>query len=113
MALGGVDTSRNGRGAWNPPAGTYPDPQNWCNPPDRGIGPRPTADTGVPLADAYVFVKTIDESDGQCTRGTAGPGDPLYGNTVDPAVGAWWPAQALTLARNADPKLTVNPHLFG
>ncbi len=108
-----VDTSRNGRGAWNPPAAAYPDPQNWCNPPDRGIGPRPTASTGVPLADAYLFVKTIGESDGQCTRGTAGPGDPVYGNTVDPAAGAWWPAQALTLAHNANPKLTVNLHLFG
>jgi endoglucanase len=109
-----VDTSRNGRGAWNPPAGKYTgDPQNWCNPPDRGIGPRPTAAPGVPLVDAYLFVKTIGESDGQCTRGTAGPGDPEYGNTVDPAAGAWWPAQALTLVRNANPRLSINPRLWG
>jgi endoglucanase len=104
-----VDTSRNGQGAWTPPAGKYSgDPQTWCNPPGRGIGVRPTANTGVPLVDAYLFVKTIGESDGTCTRGTAGPGDPEYGGAVDPAAGAWWPAQALTLVHNSNPPLTVN-----
>ncbi len=43
-----IDTSRNGQGPWQPPA--YPDPQDWCNPPDRGLGLRPTADTGNRLA---------------------------------------------------------------
>jgi endoglucanase len=104
-----VDTSRNGLGAWTPPPGKYTgDPQTWCNPPGRAIGARPTAATGVPLADAYLYIKTIGESDGGCTRGTAGPGDPEYGGTVDPAAGAWWPAQALTLANNAVPALTFN-----
>ncbi|WP_246508865.1 glycoside hydrolase family 6 protein [Actinocrinis puniceicyclus] len=104
-----VDTSRNGLGAWNPPAGTsYPDPQTWCNPPGRGMGKRPTADTGVPLADAYLYIKTIGQSDGSCTRGTAGPGDPVYGGAADPSAGTWWPAQALTLADNAVPALTFN-----
>ena len=104
-----VDTSRNGQGHWTPPAGKYTgDPQVWCNPPGRGIGDRPTANTGVPLVDAYLWVKTIGESDGTCTRGTAGPGDPEYGNTVDPAAGAWWPAQAETLVANANPALTFN-----
>lgn len=104
-----ADTSRNGLGAWTAPAGTsYPDPQTWCDPPGRGMGPRPTADTGVPLADAYLYIKTIGQSDGSCTRGTAGPGDPVYGGTVDPAAGAWWPTQALTLADNAVPALGFN-----
>ena len=31
-----IDTSRNGQGPWQPPA--YPDPQDWCNPPGRGLG---------------------------------------------------------------------------
>jgi len=107
-----VDTSRNGLGAWTPPAGTsYPDSQTWCNPPGRGMGPRPTANTGVPLADAYLYIKTVGQSDGSCTRGTAGPGDPVYGGTVDPAAGAWWPAQALTLADNAVPSLGFNLNL--
>jgi endoglucanase len=104
-----VDTSRNGLGAWAPAPGVYTgDPQTWCNPPGRGVGARPTASTGVALVDAYLFVKTIGESDGSCTRGTAGPGDPEYGGTVDPAAGAWWPAQALSLAQNATPALAFN-----
>ena len=61
-----VDTSRNGQGPWTPPAGLYPDPQDWCNPPDRGLGIRPTTATGDPLADAFLWVKVPGESDGQC-----------------------------------------------
>jgi endoglucanase len=108
-----VDTSRNGQGAWTPAPGKYTgDPQTWCNPPDRGVGVRPTADTGVPLVDAYLYVKTIGESDGQCNRGIPGGTiDPEYG-IVDPAAGAWWPTQAHTLAGNANPALTFNPNLF-
>jgi endoglucanase len=109
-----VDTSRNGQGAWTPPAGKYSgDPQTWCNPPGRGIGARPTADTGVPLVDAYLYVKTIGESDGQCNRGIpGGTVDPEYG-IVDPAAGAWWPEQALGLVRLANPPLGFNPRLLG
>jgi endoglucanase len=103
-----IDSSRNGQGPWTPPAGVYSDPQDWCNPPARGLGVRPTANTGVALLDAYLWVKVPGESDGSCTRGTAGPGDPEYGNTVDPAAGVFWPAQALDLANLANPKLTFN-----
>ena len=108
-----VDTSRNGQGAWTPPPGKYAgDPQNWCNPPNRGVGVRPTAATGVALVDAYLYVKTIGESDGQCNRSIPGGTiDPEYG-IVDPAAGAWWPDMAHTLAHNANPALTFNPHLF-
>ncbi|WP_443333208.1 glycoside hydrolase family 6 protein [Streptomyces sp. CB01249] len=102
-----LDNSRNGLGAWIPPAGKYTDAEPWCNAPGRGIGARPTADTGQPLADAYLYVKTIGESDGTCHRGTAGPADPEYGSE-DPAAGAWWPDFAHTLARNAKPALTFN-----
>ncbi|GAA1412637.1 glycoside hydrolase family 6 protein [Catellatospora coxensis] len=106
-----VDTSRNGLGPWTPPAGKYTDAETWCNPPARGIGARPTADTGLPLTDAFLWIKTIGESDGSCKRGTAGPADPEYG-TVDPAAGAWWPDMAHWLAENAAPALTVNPRLL-
>ncbi|MFD7643547.1 glycoside hydrolase family 6 protein [Kitasatospora sp. NPDC059795] len=103
-----IDSSRNGQGPWTPPAGKYTgDPQVWCNPPGRGLGARPTAATGVPLLDAYLWVKVPGESDGSCTRGTAGPLDPESG-IVDPPAGGWWPEQALTLARNATPKLGLN-----
>lgn len=79
-----LDTSRNGLGAWTAPPGKYTDDEHWCNAPGRGVGDRPTTDTGAPLADAYLYVKTIGESDGTCHRGTAGPGDPEYGGVEDP-----------------------------
>lgn len=102
-----IDTSRNGRGPWQVPPGTYPDPQDWCNPPDRGLGLRPTANTGIELLDAYLWVKTPGESDGECTRGLGPAGttvDPEWGR-VDPAAGAWFRQQALQLAQMAVPKL--------
>ena len=101
-----VDTSRNGQGPWTPPAGVYPDPQDWCNPPGRGLGLRPTADTGDPLVDAFLWVKTPGESDGECTRGLGPTGtvDPEWGQ-VDPGAGEWFPAQALQLVRLAVPPL--------
>ena len=104
-----IDSSRNGQGPWTPPAGVYSDPQDWCNPPARGIGRPPTADTGTPLVDAYLWVKVPGESDGSCTRGTAGPVDPEWG-VVDPAAGVWWPDQVHQLAALANPRLTFNPH---
>jgi endoglucanase len=101
-----VDTSRNGQGPWAAPAGTaWPDPQTWCNPPDRGLGLRPTTRTGDPLADAFLWVKTPGQSDGQCDRGTGTGVDPARGNTADPAAGAWFPQQATELVRYANPPL--------
>ena len=132
-----IDTSRNGQGP-NAMA-TYaaaPYDQsasvistlvsgNWCNPPDSGLGLRPTAQTGVPLLDAYLWVKTPGQSDGQCDAAggvrawdytaytqTGWPTDaadqnlfdPLWGLT-DPAAGAWFPQQALQLAQEANPPL--------
>jgi endoglucanase len=100
-----IDTSRNGQGRWTAPVDHPPgDPQEWCNPPDRGLGPRPTADTGDPLIDAYLWVKTPGQSDGQCYRWTTGPLDPVR-NMNDPAAGMWFPEMALELVRNADPAL--------
>lgn len=100
-----IDTSRNGQGPWQPPA--YPDPQDWCNPPDRGVGLRPTADTGNELLDAYLWIKIPGASDGECTRGL-GPGgttvDTEWG-LIDPAAGRWFPEMALELVRNANPPL--------
>jgi endoglucanase len=82
-ALGGlhyiVDTSRNGLG----PTGD----RQWCNPPGRALGDRPTAATGRPLADAYLWVKAPGESDGSC--GGA------------PAAGEWMPGYALGLVERA------------
>ncbi|SFD27878.1 glycoside hydrolase family 6 protein [Streptomyces aidingensis] len=99
-----TDTSRNGQGPWTPPADTYPDPQDWCNPPDRGAGKRPTTETGNPLIDAHLWIKIPGESDGLCLRGTEGPEDPARG-MVDPPAGTWFPEQALELVRYANPPL--------
>ena len=94
---------------------------NWCNPPGAGLGQRPTSNTRVALLDAYLWVKIPGESDGQCDAAGGArawdytaytqPGwpatqaqqqlfDPLWG-LYDPAAGAWFPQQALQLARNA------------
>jgi endoglucanase len=103
-----IDTSRNGPGPWSFPS-TYANDgvaQDWCNPPGRGLGMRPAAApvSSNPLVDADLWVKIPGESDGQCTRGTAGPTDPEWG-IGDPAAGQWFPQQALQLAQLADPPL--------
>jgi len=99
-----IDTSRNGQGPWTPPAHPAGDPQDWCNPPDRGLGLRPTANTGVSLLDAYLWIKIPGESDGQCYRWTNGPNDPVR-NMQDPAAGQWFPEMALELVHNANPPM--------
>ncbi|MFJ6217427.1 glycoside hydrolase family 6 protein [Streptomyces sp. NPDC092296] len=107
-----IDSSRNGQGPWDAAPGTYTDSQNWCNPPGRGLGTRPTANTRTALLDAFLWVKVPGESDGSCTRGTAGPTDPEYG-VVDPVAGGWWADQVHSLAAHASPALNFNPHLVG
>jgi endoglucanase len=130
-----IDTSRNGQGALDvaPYAeAPYDQPEsvlkaltagNWCNPPGRGLGLRPTAETGSELVDAYLWIKIPGESDGSCDSAGGARAwdysaynpwgvpeseqdrfDPLWG-MVDPAAGEWFPEQALELAQNADPPL--------
>jgi len=130
-----IDTSRNGLGPlnvtpfsaapYNQPAGVLAalNGGNWCNPPGAGLGLRPTANTGVALLDAYLWIKVPGESDGSCDIAggarawdftaynpwsvpTANQNhfDPLWG-MVDPAAGAWFTQQALQLAKNATPPL--------
>jgi endoglucanase len=130
-----IDTSRNGQGPlntapyalapYNQPASVISGLQggNWCNAFGAGAGLRPTANTGVALLDAYLWVKVPGESDGSCDIaggarawdysaynpwGLSGDAqnhfDPLWG-LVDPAAGAWFADQALQLAVNANPHL--------
>lgn len=96
-----IDSSRNGQGPWDAPDGTYSDPEDWCNPPARGLGHEPTTQTGHALLDAYLWIKVPGESDGQCYRGTGGPLDPERGMR-DPAAGQWFPAQARELIELAE-----------
>lgn len=74
-----INTSRSGRGQASL--------GDWCNPPGRGLGQRPTSDTGNALVDAYLWIKPPGESDGYCNGG--------------PKSGQWWPTYALGLARNS------------
>lgn len=72
-----IDTSRNGNG---PTADSQ-----WCNPWGRAIGNKPTTQTGDGLIDAYLWIKTPGESDGNCNGG--------------PSAGSWWADYALSLVR--------------
>ncbi|HEY1616196.1 MAG TPA: glycoside hydrolase family 6 protein [Streptosporangiaceae bacterium] len=132
-----IDTSRNGQGPNSMSAyaaAPYDQPAadvatlasgNWCDPPDSGLGLRPTTSTGVPLLDAYLWVKLPGQSDGQCDSAggvrawdyaaytqqgwpTSATGqaqfDPLWG-IDDPAAGDWFAQQALQLAKLASPAL--------
>ncbi|WP_082462112.1 glycoside hydrolase family 6 protein [Agromyces sp. Leaf222] len=99
-----IDTSRNGLGPWQYPADTYPTHEDWCNPPARGLGVQPSTATGVPLVDAYLWIKVPGESDGKCYRGTAGPLDPARG-IEDPAAGQWFTQQARELVALATPAI--------
>jgi endoglucanase len=132
-----IDTSRNGQGPfsaanyanapYNQPGSVITTLNNggWCNPPARGLGVPPTANTGVALLDAYLWVKTPGQSDGTCdsaggvrawnysvyepagwptTAAQQATFDPLWG-LYDPIAGAWFPQQALDLAQRANPPL--------
>jgi endoglucanase len=132
-----VDTSRNGQGPldasiyanapYNQPAAVVQTLTNggWCNPPARGLGTHPTANTGVSLLDAYIWVKTPGQSDGTCDAAGGARAwdytdysqaqwptnaadqavfDPLWG-LDDPIAGSWFPQQAIDLAQRANPSL--------
>lgn len=99
-----IDTSRNGRGSWKPPAGRYRDAEVWCNPPGRGLGRRPTLVTREHYVDGFLWIKVPGESDGECLRGTAGPNDPERGVKA-PAAGQWFAGQARELIELAQPPL--------
>jgi endoglucanase len=130
-----IDTGRNGQGPldatpfaappYSQPAGVIAgiNAGSWCNPPGAGVGLRPTANTGVPLGDAYLWIKTPGGSDGSCDIAGGARAwdysiynpwalvgdaqkhfDPLWGQ-VDPSAGAWFPAQALQLADSSNPPL--------
>ena len=102
-----IDTSRNGLGPWQPPP-AYPDPQDWCNPPDRGLGLR--ADARHRRAAGRRL--PVGQDPGRVRRRVhprprAGgrDGRPRVGDRSIPAAGEWFPEMALELAANADPPL--------
>jgi len=73
-----IDTSRNGAGGIS---------GEWCNVPNQALGAPPTTNTGLELADAFLWIKQPGESDGTCGGG--------------PRAGQWWPEYALGLAQRS------------
>jgi endoglucanase len=130
-----INTNRNGLGPlaaaryagppYNQPPAVVEVLRNggWCEPPGRGVGLRPTADTKVPLVDAYLWTEVPGMSSASCDIAGGARAwdyakynpwgivadaqnhfDPLWGMVVPPT-GAWFPEEALQLARNANPPL--------
>ena len=83
-----VNTGTNGRGPLRPPDIVHQGNEVLCNPPGRGLGPRPTADPGFLNVDMFAWTTNPGESGGPCRPGA-------------PKTGVFWPAYALTLVRNA------------
>ncbi len=79
-----VDTSRNGVG--DPPATSNSFAS--CNNFNAAVGPRPTASTTAPHADAYLWIKQAGNSDGDCGSG-------------GPAAGEWYPDLAKAVIERA------------
>jgi endoglucanase len=84
-----VNTAVNGQGPLVPRDRAHTGNEVLCNPPNRGLGPRPTADTGYPNVDAFAWLGNPGRSGGSCVPGA-------------PATGVFWLAQALSLIRHAN-----------
>ncbi len=84
-----VNTGTNGRGPLRPPDIVHQGNEVLCNPPGRGLGPVPTADTGFPDVDMFAWTTNPGESGGPCRPGA-------------PKTGVFWPAYALMLVRDAN-----------
>jgi len=84
-----VNTGTNGRGPLRPPDIVHQGNEVLCNPPGRGLGPRPSAATGYPDVDMFAWTTNPGESGGPCRPGA-------------PKTGVFWPAYALSLVRNAN-----------
>jgi endoglucanase len=86
-----VNTAQNGNGPLLNPHPRSQGIENLCNPPGRGLGPQPTTQTGVALADAWLWTSPPGNSSGPCNGGPAG--------------GMFWAARAVGLAANANNRL--------
>jgi endoglucanase len=66
-----------------------------CNPVGRGLGPKPTTNTGYPNVDMFAWTSNPGESGGQCSS----PGFSLAGA---PPTGQFWAKYALMLVQHAN-----------
>jgi endoglucanase len=83
-----VNTGTNGRGPLVPADRARTGNEVLCNPAGRGLGPRPTTNTGYRNLDAFEWTTNPGESGGACVPGA-------------PGTGVYWPSYALMLVRNA------------
>ncbi len=90
-----VSTSDNGRGPLRPKDRVHHGNEILCGPKARGLGPRPTSETGYAFADAFAWIALPGKSGGLC-----GPG------VKAPPTGAFWPANAVGLVQHADFNIT-------
>jgi endoglucanase len=84
-----VSTGESGEGPLIPQDRATQGNEVLCNPPGRGLGPKPTTDTGFADVDAFEWLDNPGGSSGACVPGA-------------PAAGVYWPAYALMLIRNAN-----------
>jgi endoglucanase len=85
-----INTSENGQGPKLNPHPITQGIEDLCNPPGRGLGPRPTTSTPFAHADGFVWQHVPGNSSG-CGGGPPG--------------GTFWMAKAVGLAARADEKL--------
>jgi endoglucanase len=86
-----VNTATNGQGPKLNPHPSTQGVEDLCNPTGRGLGPRPTAQTGFPNVDAFLWTHPPGNSGGSCNGG--------------PPAGTFWPAGAIGLASRANGRL--------
>ena len=84
-----VNTGENGQGPLRPRDIVHAGLEVLCNPPGRGLGPLPTANTGYRNVDMFAWTSNPGESGGSCVAGA-------------PPTGEYWPAYAAMLVQNAD-----------
>ena len=86
-----VNTAQNGNGPKKNPHPVTQGNEDLCNPPGRGLGPRPTTETGFQHVDAFLWSSPPGNSSGPCNGGTAS--------------GTFWTARAIQLATHANGRL--------
>jgi endoglucanase len=98
-ALGGVhfvvSTSDNGQGPLRPNDRVHHGNEVLCAPPGRGLGPRPSSQTGYAFADAFAWIALPGKSGGTCRMGIKAP-----------PTGAFDPPLAVGLVRHANYNIT-------
>lgn len=84
-----VSTGESGRGPLAPPDRVHQGNEVLCNPPGRGLGPKPTTQTGFRNVDAFAWLDNPGGSSGACVPGA-------------PKAGVYWPLYAEGLVKNAN-----------